>query len=460
MSYDAVIVGGGPGGYPAAILLGRKGYKVALIEKNLLGGECTNYGCIPTKALLHAAKISNHLREYNWVNGNIEEKIVFDWVRKIVSETRKGIRHLLEASGVEILDDEALAINNNCIRLRSRRELCGQKGVLLAIGSDPVLPPGFKVDGVRIHDNRTLLETGEPPESILVVGAGYVGVEFSYALTGLGSDVYLVEMLDRPLPQMDRDIGMLVRQVLSKQGVKQFFKTTVRKINIVDGKVNVLLKRRGEILNISVSSVLFATGRRPRHIKGISSSGVRVNDKGFIETDCRMRTNNPRIYAAGDVAGPPLLAHKAIVESIVAAENIAGNDYCLKDLVIPQVVYIEPEIVEVSTSLDPGKEYDFVKIRTDALARSRIEGSPGFVKLVYEKDSGRIVKIILAYSNASESAGEAARIIARGLTIRDLEDGTVHPHPTLSEALAEAYYYATGKHVHVIGGIKKKYKIR
>ncbi|MEB3759629.1 MAG: NAD(P)/FAD-dependent oxidoreductase [Desulfurococcales archaeon] len=458
MPYDVVIVGGGPGGYPAAILLGRKGYKVALIEKNLLGGECTNYGCVPTKALLNAAKTSNHLREYDWIKGGIEGKAVFDWIREIVSETRKGIRHLLEASGVEIFDDEALSINNNCIRLRSGKELCGQKGVLLAIGSDPVLPSGFSVDGVRVHDNRTLLETGEPPESILVVGAGYVGVEFSYALSGLGSDVYLVEILGRPLPQMDRDIGMLVRQVLSRQGVKQFFKTSVQRID-VDDRVNVSLKRQGEVQGISVSSVLFATGRRPRRIKGISSSGVRIDDRGFIKTDCSMRTSNPRIYAAGDVAGPPLLAHKAIVESIVAAENIAGNKYCLKDLVIPQVVYIEPEIVEVSTGLDPGKEYEYVKIRTDALARSRIEGSPGFVKLVYEKDSGRIVKIILAYSNASESAGEAARIIARRLTIMDLEDGTVHPHPTLSEAFAEAYYYASGKHVHVIGGIKKKYKV-
>ncbi len=459
MPYDVVIVGGGPGGYPAAILLGRKGYKVALIEKNLLGGECTNYGCVPTKALLNAAKTSNHLREYDWIKGDIEGKAVFDWIREIVSETRKGIRHLLEASGVEIFDDEALSINNNCIRLRSGKELCGQKGVLLAIGSDPVLPSGFSVDGVRVHDNRTLLETGEPPESILVVGAGYVGVEFSYALSGLGSDVYLVEILGRPLPQMDRDIGMLVRQVLSRQGVKQFFKTSVQRIDIVADRVNVSLKRQGEVQGISVSSVLFAIGRRPRRIKGISSSGVRIDDRGFIKTDCSMRTSNPRIYAAGDVAGPPLLAHKAIVESIVAAENIAGNKHCLKDLVIPQVVYIEPEIVEVSTGLDPGKEYEYVKIRTDALARSRIEGSPGFVKLVYEKDSGRIVKIILAYSNASESAGEAARIIARRLTIMDLEDGTVHPHPTLSEAFAEAYYYASGKHVHVIGGIKKKYKV-
>ena len=254
--------------------------------------------------------------------------------------------------------------------------------------------------------------------------------------------------MDRPLPALPREASLQALRALRSLGVSVFLSYKVVDAEVKRGKVVVTLKGKKGRESVEVDKVLIAVGRAPNsNLKGLRESGVRVNSRGFIETDCHMRTGNPLIYATGDVRGPPLLAHKAFVEALIAADNIAGYDVCLKDLVIPEVVYIQPEIVRVYKPTNG--ESVGVRVRVDALARARIEGESGLVKLTYEKSTGRIVELLMIFEGASEVAGEAAALIANGFTVHEAAK-IVHPHPTMSEALWEALHMASGSPIHLV----------
>jgi dihydrolipoamide dehydrogenase len=291
---------------------------------------------------------------------------------------------------------------------------------------------------------------------IQILGAGYVGVEFSYALSSLGVNVNLVEIMDRPLPSMDRDAGLLVLKVLRKSGVKVYTSSRIEKAVVDESGVKLTITgRRGSAI-IESDSVLVAVGRTPNiSLEGLEDMGVEFDSKGFIRVDCRMRSNNPRIYAAGDITGSPLLAHKAFIQSIIAAENISGNSVCTSRLIIPEVVYIKPEIARVwDPELASSSTIEEIRIRVESLAMSRIHGEGGFAKLAYEKETGRIVGATLAFEGASEVIGEIAGLIAKKLTIKDALE-IVHPHPTLSEAVGEAVHAALGRPLHILGAVRK-----
>ncbi|MCE4625643.1 MAG: NAD(P)/FAD-dependent oxidoreductase [Desulfurococcales archaeon] len=445
--FDVVIVGGGPGGYPTAVRASQHGLSVALIERHKLGGECTNYGCVPTKALLRAAKLARDLVRYAWARGSVDGASVLEWARSVADGVRLGVGRLLEHYGVTVISDEATGVDGNCVITRGGR-YCGRRGVIIATGSEPRRLSNIPFDGVNVIDNRGLISLEKPPESILIVGAGYVGVEFSYALASLGSNVHLVEIMDRPLPALPREASLQALRALRSLGVRVFLSHKVVNAELNKGKVVVTLEGRKGREIVEVEKVLIAVGRTPNsNLKGLRESGVKIDTRGFIETDCHMRTGNPMIYATGDVRGPPLLAHKAFVEALIAADNIAGYDACLKDFVIPEVVYIRPEIVRVYRPTNC--ESASVRVRVDALARARIEGEGGLVKLTYEKSTGRIVELLMIFEGASEVAGEAAALVANGLTIYEAAK-IVHPHPTMSEALWEALHIASGSPVHLV----------
>lgn len=451
--YDLVVVGGGPGGYPAAIRASQQGLRVAVVEADRLGGECTNYGCIPTKALLRPAGIMWALRSMKFIRGSVE--IVFDeymeWARGIANKISSGVEALLKGYGVDILKGRASFVDKGVLRIDGAGDIRADK-VVVAVGTDPADLGLLRVDGELVHNNRTFLGIRRKPSSILIVGGGYIGVEFASMLSKLGVEVTLVEMMPSLLPGMDQDLSRACERILKSQGVRVLTSTTVKTAEKKPGEVFVELSN-GE--KRSFESVLVAVGRKPRTSGiGLEKVGVDLDEKGYIKIDRRTATSSPGIYAAGDAAGPPLLAHKAFLQSLVAGENAAGRSLEYEAKAIPAVVFTEPEIVYVGMGEEEARAAGYrprsVRLPLGSVARSVIEGSEGGIaKIVYDEPSGLILGFFAAAPQASEFVSEAALAIEMGATLEDLAL-TVHPHPTMSEALEEIAELALGRPKHFL----------
>ncbi len=442
--FDVVVVGGGPGGYPAAIRASQLGLKTVLFEENLLGGECTNYGCVPTKSVLWSAWVNGLAREHGF-RGAVGS--VFSSARSVSRKVRERVRELLESYGVEIIEDSVEVVGRGFVVAREKGRVEWRRGVVIATGSSPVYPAGLEPDGKRVLDHRGLLALEDLPGSVLIVGGGYIGVEFAYALARLGVRVSLVEIMDRPLPGLDRDLGFFARRILRGAGVEAWFRSRVVSLDSGESGVRAVIEDRRGRREVSVEYVLVATGRRPRiTVSGLEELGVRFGGRGEILVDCGMRAGNG-VYAAGDVTGEPMLAHKAFVQARVAAENIAGLHSCYGSGAIPMAVYVEPELVQVGRL--EGEDLDVVKVRAEISSRSLIEGVGGFVKIAYDRETGIIKGISMAFHGAAEAAGEASLIVSRRVRICELAE-VVHPHPTFSEVIWEVAEAACGRPRHII----------
>ena len=446
MRADVAIIGGGPGGYPAAIRLAREGLRTVLIEQNLLGGECTNYGCVPSKALLRAARLVEDLSRHGWISASISPEGAFEWARTAAVAVRKGLYMLMKNAGVEVVRARAVAVNRGRVYLDNGESIEYNRALLLATGSIPRALELLKIDGKLVHDNRSIFSLTRIPRSLIIVGAGYVGVEFAYSFASLGTKVDIVEIADRPLPSMDRSLGLAAARALKAAGATLHLRSRIVSANVSNNNVSLLIasSRSGET-EIRANAVLVAVGRVPAPLPaGLDSVGVRIRD-GWVSVDCHMRAADG-IYAAGDITGPPLLAHKAILQSLVAADNILGRKSCLDpDTPIPEVVFIRPELVRVEKRNSSHARRH--RIRVDGLARARIEGEGGFLE-IYTDSSGHVSKIVMAFEGASELAGLAWSLVARGATLEEAAS-IVFPHPTMSEALGEALHSALGRPVHV-----------
>ncbi len=452
MKFDIVVVGGGPGGYPAAIRAAQMGAKVAIVERDRFGGECTNYGCIPTKALLKAAKVMEEIRSYPFIRGSAELDYgeLAKWVRRVYTRSSRGVEYLLRSYGVEMLRGEARPKTGKRLVVNGEEVEAGS--IIIATGSEPASIPGYAVDGQYIHNNRTILSLEEPPGSILIIGGGYIGVEYATVFSALGSEVYIVELLDRILPQMDPDLAKVVDKKLRERGVKIYTGVKAGEPHREDGYLRVPLSTGEEI---SVEKVLVAVGRRPN--SGFARElGVELDDKGFVKVDDRMATSMDGVYASGDVAGQPMLAHKAFAQAVVAGENAAGGDTYYVQRYVPAVVYTDPEIVSVGLTLEEarekGLEAEAEVYPIGGVAKAFIEGgSDGVVKIVYSGEE--ILGIHIAAPHASELAGEATYLLETSASLEDLAL-TIHPHPTVSEALREAAEHILGRPIHSV--LKKK----
>jgi len=451
---DVVVVGGGPGGYPAAALLARSGLRVALVEEHLLGGECTNYGCIPTKALisrLHAARRAAAappglpgLAEWAW--------------GVAAARSRGGVEELLERSGVWVVRGRASIEGPRRVSVEGGPELEAERALLLAPGSEPHAPRGLEPDGELVVTNRGFREAlRRGPASALVVGGGPVGVEYSFILALAGVEVTLVEAMPRLLPGMDRSLSQAVEGLLRGLGVRVVKRATARLARRGGGGVE------AEITGLGLAGfdvVVVATGRRPRtRGLGLERAGVRVGEGGFVEARRPGMEAAPGVYVAGDAAGPPLLAHKAYHESLQAAASILGGTP-VEPGPTPLVVYTAPEAASVGLTLEEASRrgLDAVEVRVPAgsLARVWLEGGErGFVKLVYEEPAGRLLGVHAFLPHAGELAAYAAHLIGSGATLRQLAS-TQHPHPTVSEALWEAALAALGRGVHTLRASRRR----
>ena len=455
--FDAVVVGGGPGGYACAIRLSQNGLRTALVEEGELGGTCLNRGCIPTKALLHAADIY-HTATHGGPFGIDARGVTFDYARilarkdAVVRQLGGGIAFLEQNYGVTVFRSRAVLEARDLVALDSGERLsCGS--LVVATGSRPApLPiPGAELPGVV--DSTGLLERTVCPRRIVIVGGGVAGVEFATFFCRLGVGVTLVERLDRVLPSMDREVSRFVADELTRYGVELVLGAGVE--SIAPGLEVRYTAKDGAAGSAGGDVVLLAAGRVPNTGGiGLEAIGVELDAGGYVKTDGACRTSVPGVYAVGDITGKMHLAHVATAQGTMAADHIAGKPCRQLDLArVPSCVYCSPEASMVGLTEEQARAAGRVTgtgvFSLSGNGMSLLMGQPrGFVKLVFDRDTEELLGFHMVGPRAAELAAGAAAVMTCGGTIGDL-GGTVHPHPTVSEAVMEAAHVCRGNSVHV-----------
>ena len=456
-TYDVAIIGSGPAGYTAAIRAGQYGLKTALIEKDpYLGGTCLHVGCIPTKALLFNAELWDHLKDASefGIDGVTSRKLnweaVLDRKGKIVSKHAKGLEFLMRKNKVETLKGfgklTGPAQNGlHSIELKdgSKTTQVKAKNVILATGSEARMIPGLQPDD-RVLTNIEILKLGKVPKSLIVVGAGAVGVEFASIFRSFDCEVTILEMLPRVVPLEDEDVSKELARVYRKRGITTHTGAKVEKVEKTKTGVAVTFSVDGKQQKIEAEKILIAIGRKPlTENVGLEKTKIQ-SERGFVKTNEWMQTAEPGVYAIGDIVlGTPQLAHVGAMEGIVAVSKIAGKqDKPINLLRIPNVTYCHPEIGSVGLSEAKAREQGYdVKIGKfpfTANSRASIVGEhEGFIKIVSEKEYGEILGVHIIGPQATELIAEAVIAMELEATVEDLM-WTIHAHPTLAEAMLDA----------------------
>ncbi len=456
---ETVVLGGGPGGYVAAIRLGKLGMETVLVEKDNLGGVCLNIGCIPSKALIRVAKLKRRLEAAKQIGVEVSGiKIdlpkVQAWKQGVVDKLTSGVDYLCKGNNVKIIKGTGTFKGPSELEVKttSGTESIEAKNIIIATGSRPFELPSFKFDGTRIITSTEALALTEVPKNLVVIGGGVTGLEMGTMYAELGSKVTVIEMLDQLLPGTDIELVRIVERSLRRLGVEYHVKSKAKEYR--DGKVFADLED-GQEKAFEADKVLVTVGRRPNSDQiGLEKTGVKTDSHGFIQVDTKMQTNVPGIYAIGDVVGPPMLAHKASKEGIVAAEVIAGMSSEADFRAIPGVIFTDPEIATVglteAQAKEKGHEPIVGKFPFAALGRALLAGeTEGFVKIVADKSSDLVLGVHIVGDEASDMISEAALAIEMGATLEDIAL-TIHPHPTLPEGIMEASEAAKGKAIHIL----------
>jgi len=461
---EVLVLGGGPGGYMAAIRAGQLGKKVLLVEKGELGGECLNRGCIPSKALIHASLLYHHLRSEGADLGVKAEGVSFDleqtvrWKDGVVAKEREGVATLLKAAGASVLRGQGRFTGPTSIDLEAPdggHERVDFQQAVIATGAVHTVLPGFETDGTVILNAWQLLDAKTLPRSLLVLGGGVSGLELGEFLARLGVEVTIVELLSQLLPGMEPDLSREVTRALEGLGVKVRVGTKAVGLERLPTGVRLLVEGPAGRESLDAERLFVTVGKRPASRDlGLEEAGVHVDPKsGFVSVDDQMRTNQPHIYAVGDVARPPMLAHKAYREGVVAAEAISGASTRFQFQAMPSVVFTTPELASVGlTRADAesqGMRVREARFPFAALGRAHANhATTGWIKLVGDDASGRVLGAHAAGESAGEYITEVSFAIEMGATVRDLAL-TIHPHPTFAEAVAEVALLWLGEPMHV-----------
>lgn len=473
--YDLVVIGGGPGGYVAAIKAAQLGMKVACVEAQKLGGVCNNWGCIPTKAMLESAKYARKVGDlggYGIEVGDVKLDLGAAAKRAldVSGQGAKGTAYLLKKNKVDHIQGWGRIAGKGKVEVvpgrnaghgREEPEEGGEqqtletKFIIIATGSRPKSLPMLEIDGDRVWSSDQAVFAPEAPASIAIIGAGAIGMEFADVFAAFGSKVTVIEALDRILPLEDEESSKAVARAYKKRRVTLMEGASLEKADVKKTKVKLTVKtRKGDTEQLDVERVLVAVGRAPvLDDIGLEEAGVKV-ENGFIAIDDKMRTSAEGIYAIGDCAGPPLLAHKASHEGIAAVEHMNGDEHASVDYGnIPGVTYCHPEVASVgmteAQAREAGHDIDVGKFPFSANGRARTAGeTDGFVKIIRDRKYGEVLGAHIVGAHASELIGEL--IVGRHLeTTAEELDRAMHPHPTLSEAIAEAALAAVGQALHV-----------
>ena len=462
--YDLIVIGAGPGGYVAAIRAAQLGLKTACAEgRETLGGTCLNVGCIPSKAMLHASELYEEAHSGALAKFGIDiagASLNLDQLHaeksKAVKELTGGIEFLFKKNKVDWLKGFAAFESANSVKVGDK--VVTAKNIMIATGSSVTPLPGVDVDndGGVIVDSTGALALPKVPEHLVVIGGGVIGLELGSVWLRLGAKVTVVEYLDQILPGMDEEVRKESAKIFKKQGfdIKTGTKVTGATVNGGKATLTVEPAKGGEASTIEADAVLVAIGRRP-HTDGLGldNIGLKLNNRGQIDTDHDFRTAVPSVWAIGDVIPGPMLAHKAEDEGIAAAENIAGQTGIVNHAVIPSVVYTHPEIAGVGLSEEQAKEAGHeIKVgRFPFMANSRAKtnrDTDGFVKVIADSKSDRVLGVWMISSLAGTMIAQAAQAMEFGATSEDIAY-TCHAHPTHAEALKEAAMAVTGKPIHI-----------
>lgn len=466
--FDAVVIGAGPGGYPTGIRLGQLKVKTAVVEREYMGGVCLNVGCIPSKAVIHAAKMFDKMGHAEDIGISIASKPVIDmkkmqaWKGTVVNKLTSGVRTLIKGNGSTIIEGTARLAKSGpdghrVIVTSSKGETTLiAKNVVIATGSRPMEIPGFKIDQQRIIDSTGALALEELPARLIVIGGGYIGLELGMAYAKLGSKVTVVEATPGLLGTMDKDCVAVVARKLKKMGVEVMLDAKAKSWEDKgDRAVLTVELKDGKAATIDADKILLSVGRRPNTENlGLEEAGVALDKRGYVVADDQLRTNVPGIYAVGDVIGGMMLAHKATKEGEVVAEVIAGHKAAVDVRTIPAVVFTDPEIASAGLTEEEAKakghQVKVGKFPFAALGRALgVNDTEGFAKTIVDAKTEEILGVHIVGNGASDLISEAALAIEMGAVAQDI-NLTVHPHPTLSEALREATAAAIGEAVHVM----------
>lgn len=449
--YDIVVVGGGPGGYVAAVKGARMGAKVALVEKHKLGGVCYNYGCIPTKTLLKNAKLYEEILTSDKFGLNLKGEIDIDWNKmierkdKVVDEITDSVKKLLLKNDVDIYNGFGQIIDKNTVKIED--EQIKTENLIIATGSSVKFPP---IEGLReaydkgeVLDSTGAITLDKLPKDMIILGAGVIGIEFATLYSSLGVEVTVVQRSGEILSHLDKEIREEVEKHLREKGVNILLKASTTKVKGKTIEVNI----DGEIKEFSAECVVACLGRTP-NTKGLEPLGIKIGRRG-IEVDNAMKTNIEGVYAIGDVNGNVMLAHVASAEGIVAVENIMGKESDMNYDNIPANIYSFPEVGSIGlteeNAVEKGYKVVTSKLYLDANGKALAEGdNTGFVKIVANKENGQILGVHIIAAHATDMIPEAAAIMSMNGTIYDLAK-TIHPHPTMSEVVMEAAYEAVEK---------------
>jgi dihydrolipoamide dehydrogenase len=459
--YQAVVIGAGPAGYVAAIRLAQLGRSTLVIEQDKIGGVCLNYGCIPSKALISAANIYHRIDRAADLGITVEGRHLDlaktqAWKSGVVDRLTGGVGQLLKRNGAESMMGTATFKDAHTLLVKGQggEEPVGFDQAVIATGSRPFFLKGFEPDGEVVVGSRQALAFTEVPERLLVIGGGYIGLELGIAWAKFGTKVTVVEMMDTLLPGSPKELSKVVERRIKKLGVEVHLNTPARALE--RGKGKAVLKasdREGAERTFEADRVLVTIGRKPNtEGLGLEAAGLKTDPRGFLPVDGRRCTAAGHIWAVGDVAGEPMLAHKGSKEGIVAAEAIAGHPVAWDPVAIPAVIFTDPEIAYVGLTEEQAKEKGHQtvvgKFPFQASGKAlALDETDGFVKVIGDSSSGLLLGVQIVGPEATDLISEACLALEMGARLEDV-GFTMHPHPTLGETLMEAAEAALGRAIH------------
>ncbi len=458
MTYDVTIIGGGPGGYVAAIRAAQLGAKVCLIEKTQLGGTCLNRGCIPTKTILASIKVLKHIKEAEEFgikveNINVDLGKIVERKNAVVSTLVSGIEFLFKSYNITLIRGAGKIKSRNQIEVNLSEggiENIESKNIIIATGSEPAMIPAFGIDGKKVITSNEALVLREIPKRMIIIGAGVIGCEFACILSTLGTEVTAVELMPNILPTEDINISRRMAQILKKQGINIKTKVKIEKIEkTADGVIAVL--ENGEKIEADKALVSIGRSLNTKNI-GIEEVGIKLTDRGAVEVDEHLRTNIDNIYAIGDITGKIMLAHVASAQGLVAAANCVGENSVIDYNVVPSCIFTFPEIASVGYTEDKAIKAG-IRVKTGtfnfrALGKAQAMGeTEGLVRIVADEKTDAILGAQMLGPNVTDLIAEVALAIKNNLTVKQIAD-TIHAHPTLAEAVMEAAEDVHGMSIH------------
>ena len=464
---EIVVVGAGPGGYAAAFYAADLGKKVILIEREKrLGGVCLNRGCIPSKALLYAthqivnARESAH-RGITFAEPTLDLSKLRTWKESVIEKLGSGVATLAKMRGVQVIQGRAYFEGSNKLRVEteSGQQFVEYDKAVLAVGSLAAMPKAFDLGNPRVMTSTGALEIEDIPENLLIVGGGYIGMEMGFVYSALGSKVTVVEALDSILAAADADLARPVVANAKKSFKEIRVKARVTKMSTVGKQIKVESEYNGEKLTELYDRVLVSVGRVPNSADlGLENTKVELDEKGFVKVNAHQQTGDPSIYAIGDIAGGIMLAHKAHKEARIAVENINGEETVFENVIIPAVVFTDPELawcgLTEAEAKEKGLNYQVAKFPWSASGRAlSFDRTDGVTKMIVDPDTNRLLGVGICGAGAGELIAEATLAMEMGATAEDIAL-TVHPHPTLSETVMECAEVFFGHATHTF--TKKK----